>query len=207
MTSALSRFEFAADAAYTRRLMRRYAAFFDLGPVADLGSGRGFFLEALRDRAITGIGVDVSDEAIRLAHDLGIDCVQADVLDFLCDARELGGIFASHLIEHLEPPAAEELIARASAALVPGGRFVIVTPNLGDYRTLTELFWLDTTHVRPYPPRLIGAMMERCGFAVDMIGRGRTPQGRRAIPRVLLGKLRFGRDYGLSEVFVSAHRR
>ena len=41
--TGLSRFEFAADATYTRRLMRRYASFFVTGPVADLGSGRGFF--------------------------------------------------------------------------------------------------------------------------------------------------------------------
>jgi len=207
LTGALSRFEFAADAAYTRRLMHRYAAFFDEGPVADLGSGRGFFLEALRDRAIPGIGVDISDEAIRSARALGIECVQKDVLDFLGEARRLRGVFASHLIEHLEPPAAEEMIARASEALELGGRFVIVTPNMADYHTLTDLFWLDTSHVRPYPPRLISALMERHGLAVDEIGRGRTPQGRRAIPRVLLGRLRFGRDYGQSEIFVRAHRR
>jgi hypothetical protein len=90
---------------------------------------------------------------------------------------------------------------------VPGGRFVIVTPNMVDYRTLTELFWLDTTHVRPYPPRLVAAMLERHGFVVDEIGRVRDPQGRRTIPGILLGRLRFGRDYGLSEVFVRAHRR
>ena len=98
------------------------------------------------------------------------------------------------------------MIARASAALAPGGRLVIVTPNIVDYRTLTEIFWLDTTHVRPYPPRLIRAMMERHGLVVDQIGRGRTPQGRRAIPRVLLRSLQFGLDYGASEVFVRAHR-
>lgn len=207
MTGALSRFEFAADAAYTRTLMRRYATFFDAGPVADLGSGRGFFLEALQNRAIPGIGVDSSEEAIDCARALGIECVQKDVLDFLREARQLRGVFASHLIEHLEPPAAEEMIERAAKALLPGGQFVIVTPNMADYHTLTELFWLDTSHVRPYPARLVGALMERHGFVVDEIGHGWTPQGRRAIPRVLLGRLRFGRDYGRSEVFVRAHRR
>jgi predicted TPR repeat methyltransferase len=108
VTTALSPFEFAADAASARRLMRRYAAFFAAGPVADLGSGRGFFLEALRDRAIPGIGIDISDEAIRRTRYLGLECVQSDVIDFLSDARELAGVFASHLIEHLEPPTADE---------------------------------------------------------------------------------------------------
>jgi SAM-dependent methyltransferase len=206
MTSALSRFEFAADAVSTRRLMRRYAALFDAGPVADLGSGRGFFLEALRDRAIPGIGVDISDEAMEHARDLGVECVHGDVLDFLGEARELRGVFASHLIEHLSPPVAEEMIARASAALLPHGRLVIVTPNMADYRTLTELFWLDMTHVRPYPPRLIGALMERHGLVVDEIGRRRVLAGRRAMLSVVLGRLRLGNDYGASEVFVRAHR-
>jgi SAM-dependent methyltransferase len=205
--SALSRFEFAADIVSTRRLMRRYAALFDAGPVADLGSGRGYFLEALRDRAIPGIGVDISDEAMEHARDLGVACVQADVLDFLGEARDLRGVFASHLIEHLLPAVAEEMIARASAALLPGGRLVIVTPNIADYRNLTELFWLDMTHVRPYPPRLIGALMERHGLVVDEIGRRQVLASRRAKLGIVLGRIRFGGDYGASEVYVRGHRR
>lgn len=207
MTSGLSRFEFAPHPAYARRLMRRYATLFDTGPVADLGSGRGFFLEALRDQGVEGIGVDSSDEAIGQARALGFECIKQDVLEYLATARGLGGVFASHLIEHLEPSAAEEMIARASAALVPGGRLVIVTPNMADHRTLTELYWLDTTHVRPYPPRLIGAFMERHGLSVDDVGRGHTPLGKRAIPQLLLGRLRHGWEYGRSDVFVRAHRR
>lgn len=206
MKGALSRFEFGPHPAYARRLMRRYAALFDTGPVADLGSGRGFFLEALRDRGIAGIGVDLSDEAIISARDLGFECIQQDALQYLVAARGLAGIFASHLIEHLEPSTAEEMIALAVAALVPGGRVVVVTPNMTDHRTLTELYWLDPTHVRPYPPRLIAALMERHGLSVDEVGRGHTPLGRRAIPEVVLGRIRHGREYGRSEVFVRAHR-
>jgi O-antigen chain-terminating methyltransferase len=207
VTGALSRFEFGPDPGYARRLMRRYAALFDRGPVADLGSGRGYFLEALRDRGIAGVGIDVSDEAIAHTRALGLDCIQQDVLEYLESAEGLAGIFAAHLIEHLEPVAAEAMIARASAALVRGGQLVIVTPNMADPRTLTETFWLDTTHVRPYPARLIAALMERHGLDVDEIGRGRTPLGRRAIPQVVLGRIRYGREYGRSEVFVRAHRR
>jgi O-antigen chain-terminating methyltransferase len=187
--------------------MRGYAALFDVGPVADLGAGRGHFLEALRERSIESIGVDISEEAIDHARSLGFECVHQDVLEYLETAADLGGVFASHLIEHLEPTAAETMLARAASALRSRGRIVVVTPNMADFRTLTEVFWLDTTHVRPYPPRLIATLMERYGLVVDQIGRGQTPQGRRALPKTLLGRLRFGRDYGVTEVFVTAHRR
>ena len=206
MTGSLSRYEFAGDPAYTRRIMRRYATFFERGPVADLGSGRGFFLQALHARGLEGIGVDSSDEALAYTSQLNLKCVKADVLDYLRTASDLGGVFASHIIEHFAPESAEAMIAGASRALVPGGCLVIVTPNFKDYRALTEIFWLDTTHVRPYPPRLIAAWMERYGLEVDEIGRGKIPHGKRAIPDLVLGRLRFGRDYGTNEVFVRAHR-
>lgn len=205
MTSSLSRYEFAGDAALTRRLMKRYASFFDVGPVVDLGSGRGFFLEALRERGVDGVGVDISDEAMQWAHDLRVDCVQANAIDYLRGKSGLRGVFASHLIEHLAPEAAEEMIALAATALTKGGRLVVVTPNLKDYRTLTELFWLDTTHVRPYPGELIAAMASRHGLTIDEVGRTFTQRYPRSLPGVVLGQIRFGRDFGFTELFVRAH--
>jgi len=206
LTGSLSRFEFAGHEALARRLMKRYASFFDAGPVADLGSGRGFFLEALRERGIEGVGVDISDEAMVHAGRLGVECVQGDVLGFLRGASGLRGIFASHIIEHLPPDAAEEMIALSANALDPGGRLVVVTPNMKDYRTLTQTFWLDTTHVRPYPGDLIAAMASRHGLAVDQIGRTLTQRYVRTMPGVLLGQIRFGRDYGSGDAYVRAHR-
>jgi len=206
VTGALSRFEFGADAAYARKVMARYAQLFDRGPVVDLGSGRGFFLEALKRRGLEGIGVDSSEEAILAARALGFECVRADAVAFLGDSHDLSGVFASHLIEHLPPQEAERMISEASRAMTPGGRFVIVTPNMADFRTLTELYWLDTTHVRPYPPRLIAAMMERHGLVVDRVGRGKMPHGKRGMLDLAVGRLRHGRDYGTSETFVSAHK-
>lgn len=206
MSSTVGAYAFAADAAYTRRLMRQYAAAFTRGPVADLGSGRGFFLEALRERGIEGIGVDRSDEAIRASRELGFECLQMDVLEYLRGAGTLHGVFASHVIEHLPPARAEAMLSLASAVLAPGGRIVVVTPNMADFTVLSEIFWLDTTHVRPYPPRWIAAALEQHGVRVEEIGRGRTPQGIRKWPRTMLGRLRFGMDYGRTEVFVSGVR-
>ena len=83
----------------------------------------------------------------------------ADPLDCLVGTCGLGGSFTSQLVEHPEPSRADELI-RHSAAVPPGGRVLVVTPNLTDSQTLREIFWPDTTPVRPYPPRLIASLVE-----------------------------------------------
>ncbi len=55
---SISRYQFGVDPRRGRALMRFYAGMFRSGPVADLGVGRGFFLEALRDRGTAGVGVE-----------------------------------------------------------------------------------------------------------------------------------------------------
>lgn len=83
---------------------------------------------------------------------------------------------------------------------------MVVTPNMRDYRTLTQLFWLDTTHVRPYPGELIAAMASRHGLIVEEVGRTFTQRYMRSLPGVALGQICFGRDFGCTEIFVRAHR-
>jgi predicted TPR repeat methyltransferase len=182
--------------------MRGYAAMFTDGPVADLGCGRGYFLEALRDRGVTVVGVDLADEAVAHSRGLGFEITKAEALEFLAGTRGLRGIFASHLIEHLAPETADEMLARAFDALAPGGTIVIVTPNLRDIDVATEIFWLDLTHVRPFPPALVRSMLDAHGFVSVASGRGAVPYGPRSMPRVLLGRLRYGRDYGVTEVWI-----
>lgn len=195
-------YRFAARPSSARRLMRRYASMFADGPVADLGCGRGYFLEALRDRGVAVAGVDLAGEAVAHCRALGFEITKADAIDFLAATGELRGIFASHLIEHLTPEFADQMIGRAFNSLAPGGTIVIVTPNLRDMDTLSEIFWLDPTHVRPYPPALVSSMLEGQGFVSIASGRGAVPYGPRSLPRVLLGRLRYGRDYGVTEVWI-----
>lgn len=199
-------YRFAARPSSARRLMRGYAAMFPDGPVADLGCGRGYFLEALRDCGVAAVGVDLADQAIMHCRALGFEITKADAVDYLAATSGLRGIFASHLIEHLPPEVADQMLDEAFNALAPGGTIVIVTPNLRDFDTLSEIFWLDTTHVRPYPPALVRSMLEAHGFVSVTSGRGAMPYGPRSLPRVLLGRLRYGRDYGATEVWIRGVR-
>jgi hypothetical protein len=83
---------------------------------------------------------------------------------------------------------------------------IVVTPNLRDWRTLTANFWLDPTHVRPYPPALLASLFTAAGMELIGSGLGPVPHGRREIADLLIGRLRFGRDYGKPEVWVQARR-
>lgn len=202
----MNAYRFAASPDHIRRGMTFYARMFVTGPVLDIGSGRGHFLEAVRDRGIHGVGVDINVEAVAHARSLGLDAVVGDAFTYLGEGRKYAGVMASHLIEHLHPDQVATLMASTFRSLVPGGTVVIVTPNPGDWQVISDVFWLDPTHVRPYPRRLIGAMLDQAGFVVDRTGLRPTPVGRRAMPRTLLRRLTHGLEYGLGEAWIRAHR-
>jgi SAM-dependent methyltransferase len=203
----VSAYRFAADPRQARRLLDSYAAMFQEGVVADIGAGRGYFLEALARRGIEGLGVDHADESVAEGDRIGVPIVKGDALEFLARQRDLGGVFLSHIVEHLPPEAVQQLLVAAHAALRPAGTIVLVTPNPRDLMVLTEIFWLDTTHVRPYPSKLLEAMLETAGFVVTAKGVRNGLFGRRVRLSIRINRIRFGPDYGRTEIWVRAERR
>jgi len=190
LTRLLYRF---ADRGWVVRCQRPHLRFFDgRHRVLDVGCGRGIFLDLLRSAGHEPIGVDGNASAVAECRAQGFkEVAEADALAFL-DARAragetFDGVFASHLIEHLPGPEGIRLIAACAAVLAPGGRLVIVTPNAANLDVLTRTFWLDPTHVRPYPRALIEAVLEECGLhVVESFDDPRT------IPRAVGPLLRFG---------------
>ena len=188
-----------------RRMQAPYVAHFDgAKDVLDLGCGRGLFLDLLKEAGIAPVGVDGSEDAvaecIKRGHE---DTHVGNVLEFLQDmfdqGRAFDGIFCSHLIEHLPGRAAIQLIAHSARVLRPGGRLLISTPNVQNLHVWTRQFWLDPTHVRPYPRQLIEATMKTVGLTIaaswdDARGRagGMRPKGFLRFGRA--GNLRPGRD-------------
>jgi 2-polyprenyl-3-methyl-5-hydroxy-6-metoxy-1,4-benzoquinol methylase len=162
-----------ADEKSVIQMQRSYVRFFsDAGckRVLDLGSGRGLFLELLRTAGIDGIGVDGSEEVSAEVRGRGFTVHTADVLTFLRQAAEekqsYDGVFCSHLIEHLSGELAIELVSLVATVVRPGGRVVFVTPNIANPLVGTKVFWLDLTHVRPYPRLLLQALLDEVGFRV-----------------------------------------
>lgn len=160
---------YRADEQLFRKQQMELAKYFaDVpGPVVDLGCGRGTMLEVLSGNGIRAYGVDTFPPALEVCRQRGLKVIDSDIFSHLADTNDssIGGIFCSHVIEHLHPPEALRLIRESHRVLRSGGALVLVTPNPKNLLMLTEVFWLDLTHVRFYPARLLDGILQQVGFA------------------------------------------
>jgi O-antigen chain-terminating methyltransferase len=135
-------------------------------PVLDLGCGRGEFLEAARDAGLPATGIDQSDECVALCRSKGLHAEKADLfayLEALAD-KSLGGIYCAQVVEHIDPHRLPDLIMMMAKKLRTGALAVIETPNPECLAIFATHFFLDPSHTRPVPPRLLGFYMEEAGF-------------------------------------------
>ena len=134
--------------------------------IIDLGCGRGEWLEVLREQGLEAIGVDTNEAQAEAARTLGLHVEIDDALSYLSRQKERSVDFISafHLIEHLEFPVLTHLLKECLRVLKPEGRLLLETPNPQSLIVGAYKFWFDPTHVRPYPPELIGQLLESLGF-------------------------------------------
>jgi len=203
-----SLYEFGGDEELVRRIQTRFVSFFaGCERVLDIGCGRGIFLELLKKSSIKGIGIDPASESIEACRKKGFsDVVREDAVTYLArHTREFDGIFCSHVIEHMSYEDAVTFLRLCSQALRPGGVLVLITPNPQDLTVISEIFWLDPTHIRPYPLRLLTRMVETAGFRVTLaeafLGSWRLI-GRRKLPVHLLRRCFLGHNYGRPNTLV-----
>ena len=158
---------YRGDREEIRERLGSYAELFaGLGPVADLGCGRGEFLDALRDRDIEGLGVESNANAVRECLSRGHSVHEGDLLAFLRDRKKesLGGVFAAQVAEHLPPPVLQGLLAESHRVLRPGGLLLLETVNPRSVTGLLEVYNRDLTHERPLHPDTLRFLAAAAGF-------------------------------------------
>lgn len=139
----------------------------------DLGCGRGEWLELLRDAGFDAIGVDLDEGMLSYCHDLGLNVIQQDVIQFLknLDDDSVSLISSFHLIEHIGFENVKILVQEALRVLKPDGLLILETPNCENIIVGTHYFYLDPTHVTPIPNELLSFLTRYSGFKRNKIIR------------------------------------
>ena len=208
----ISLYEFGSDEEVVRRIQRPFVNFFrDQGPVLDVGCGRGVFLKLLREAGIDVVGIDQSREAVAACQEKGFKVNYEDGRGYLNrNLRQFGGIFCSHVIEHMGYQDALSFLTLCHGALRNDGVLLLITPNPEDLTIISEIFWLDPTHIRPYPLLLLKSMLDAVGFEVtresQFLGSWRVV-GRRRLPGYLFRRLLLGRHFGRPNTLVLARKK
>src|SRR6266576_1616312 len=151
-------------------IRRQSEAFVDLYKgrkrVLDLGSGRGIFLQLLRDKGIGGYGVDLDPRMVAQCREKGLEAHEVDALTHLkqVEAGSVDGLYARHLAEHVLPGELVEILRACRRVLAPAAPLVFVTPNPATLTVGAHTFWNDPQHLRPIPPDLFKFYLEVEGF-------------------------------------------
>jgi len=183
--------EFRGSEILIKDRQRKYIRYFNsCYNVLDIGCGRGEFMELLEENSISATGIDVNEDMVEICHRKGFNVLQVDTHSFLKDKTEnYDGIFCSHVIEHIAPQDVLAFLDLCRKALKPQGIFIIITPNPKNLCVITDVFWLDLTHTRPYPLQLLERLLTEIGFKVIASGEDKDTVPKGGWRRRILSKL------------------
>jgi len=136
------------------------------GLLIDLGSGRGEWLELLREAGITARGVEQNRISIEKGRERGLEIVDGDALAHLRTLPDasVAAVTGFHIIEHVPIDALVRLLDEVMRVLRAGGLVIFETPNPENVLVGSNFFYLDPTHHHPLPSELMEFLLESRGF-------------------------------------------
>lgn len=162
--------EAAQDWLYRRRvrdLERRTGI--AAGRVMDYGCGRGFLLQAFRERGWSPVGVELSEASARYPREiLGLQVHTVSDAQAAWPDGDFDLVTLWHVLEHLPDP--EAALQQLAAKLRPGGWMMIGVPDFGSGEAAAAgpaWFHLDVPrHLVHFTRPVLAAMLERQGLQV-----------------------------------------
>lgn len=135
--------------------------------ILDIGTGRGEWLEVLRQEGMEGRGVDTNSVQVEACAARKLEVIHGDALDYLRGLPDatLNAVTGFHVIEHLEFGALVSLVDEIMRTLAPGGMVIFETPNPENVSVGTHNFYVDPTHRNPLPIPIMKFLFESRGFS------------------------------------------
>jgi predicted TPR repeat methyltransferase len=159
--------------------------------ILELGCGRGYMLEYLRNRGFNNLkGIDISEEQIKISREKRFDVEVTDVFDYLnkC-SQKYKIIIALDFIEHFYKAELIELFQLIYNCLNVGGLFIFHTPN-GQSILSHEMLYGDLTHSTIFTPNSAQQLLRSVGFTnIKFYETGPTYKNINGIVRSILWKL------------------
>lgn len=134
--------------------------------VLDIACGQGSMLRVLRAQGKRVQGIEADTQLVRELRDDGFCIYEAFAPDGLSELRvsSFDGVFMGHIVEHLMPGDVEAILHWIYSKMEDNGTILIQTPDFSNANVGGENFWLDASHLRPYPVELLKAMLLKTGF-------------------------------------------
>ncbi len=133
--------------------------------IIDIGCGRGEFLDCCKSANIAAKGIDINEDMINHCISKKHDATLSNAISYLesLENNSIKGIFACHVIEHMESDKLLEFLRLCSAKLAKGGKLALETPNPTSFFALS-MFYRDFTHKQPIHPKTISFLLEKLSF-------------------------------------------
>jgi 2-polyprenyl-3-methyl-5-hydroxy-6-metoxy-1,4-benzoquinol methylase len=143
--------------------------------VLELGAGWCDFANLVQARSVTAVDLEsvVLTAAAQHVRAVVGDCTDLTELD---DAT-FDVVFASNLLEHLERPQSDRLLAEAMRVLRPGGRLILLQPN---FRLQPGRYFDDYTHVAIFTDVSLADYLAASGWQVQHVAARFLPLSMRS---------------------------
>ena len=139
------------------------------GRLLDIGCGNGAYIDQMRQLGWDVAGIEPDEEAASIAMRSGLDVFRGSLEDAKFPAEQFDAVTMNHVIEHVAYPV--KLLKECRRVLKPGGRLVVVTPNIKSLgRRLFDdawLHWGPPRHLHLFSPSALRACAEFAGLEVS----------------------------------------
>jgi 2-polyprenyl-3-methyl-5-hydroxy-6-metoxy-1,4-benzoquinol methylase len=140
--------------------------------VLDVGCGRGYALELLRDLGysnLSGIEIDAGQVKFACSRNLAVICVE-DSSDFLCGKKETYDlVLLMDVLEHITPSSHFAFLSAIRESLKPGGTLICTVPNAAS-PVASYFRHIDYTHQTAFTIDSLEFVLSQSGLHIGAVG-------------------------------------